>query len=135
MELIKTTIAMSAPPHHFIPGLNAQGGMRNQFGAGPMQNQMGGGMQGQLSNQLSNHVPVPMPNQMAPQMNGPMMAQMTNSLNNQMNAGMSSGNQMMAQINQQYSINGPNQMPQHQNPVALQMPQAAMGKSRNQLPI
>ncbi|KAK9758726.1 Mediator complex subunit 30 [Popillia japonica] len=117
---------MSTPQHHFMPTLNAQSGMRSQFGSGPMQTQMGPTMQTQLGNQLSNQIPVPMPSQMAPQMNAPMMSQMANSLNNQMSTGMSSGNQMMAQINQQYSINGPNQMPQHQNPAAMQMPPAAM---------
>lgn len=125
----KITRNMSAPPHHFIPGLNAQSGMRNQFGSGPMQNQMGGGMQSQLANQLTNQMPVPMPNQMPPQMNNPIMSQMANTLNNQINAGMTTGNQMMAQINQQYnSINGPtNQIPQHQTPTPMQMPQPAMG--------
>jgi len=114
---------MSGSSHHFLPGLtNVQpSGMRSQFGTGPMQGQMGSGMQNQLSTQLGNQMPVPLSNQM----NNQIVSQISTSMNSQMNSGMAGGNQMLGPLSQQYSM-GNNNPITHQTPNSLQMQQNPM---------
>lgn len=125
MELNK----MSGSAHHYLPGLaNVQpSGMRSQFVAGPMQNQMSAAMQNPLNNQLANQLPVQLSNQMNTQLSNQMVSQISNSINNQMNNSMSGGQMLgsISQINQQYNIGNTNPLT-HQAPN-MQMQQSSMG--------
>lgn len=143
---INFTANMSGPQHHFLPGLPTpqQGGMRNQFGTGPMPSQIGSGIPNQMAGQLGNQMPVQIPNQMGQQMSSPMISPMGSSLtnqmgaqignqmnatmNNQINPALTAGNQLLGPLNQQFNINTASQMQQHQTSNPLQLPQTSMGK-------
>ncbi|KAF2901577.1 hypothetical protein ILUMI_04606 [Ignelater luminosus] len=119
---------MSGPAHHFLPGLtNVQTNTaRSQFGAGPLQTQMGNGMQNQLNNQLGNQMPLPLANQINSQLNNQMVSQMSTSINNQMNSSsMTSSNQMLGPLTQQYNM-GNNTPMTHQPANSLQIQQNPM---------
>lgn len=122
---------MSGSAHHFLPGLtNVQPtGMRTQFGAGPMQNQMGASMQNPLNNQLANQIPIQLSNQMNTQLNTQMVSQISNSINTQMNNTMGAAQMLgsINQMNQQYNMGNANtlahqvsNMQMQQNTIGLQ---------------